>query len=81
MRNEDELDGVYSTQTISPLILVCVCQIIIIIFSSYIKCVYDYIISQLTWLGYVIVLLSMGLSPQGYTVRYILVEENIRYTQ
>ena len=57
------------------------CQIIIIIFSSCIKCVYDFIISQLTWLGYVIVLLSMGLSPQGYTVRYILVAENIRYTQ
>ena len=60
---------------------ICVYKIIIIIFSSYIKCVYDFIISQLTWLGYVIVLLSMGLSPQGYTVRYILVVENIRYTQ
>ncbi len=58
------------------------CKKIIIIFSSYIKCVYDFIISQLTWLGYVIVLLSMGLSPQGYTVRYIiLVAENIRSTQ
>jgi hypothetical protein len=79
MRSEDKMDGVYSTQTFPPFNMLC--KIIIIIFSSYFKCVYDYIVLLLlAWLDYVVVLLSTWLC-QGYLVRYILGTDDIRYTQ
>jgi hypothetical protein len=38
-------------------------------------------ISQLTWFGYVVILLGIWHYPHGYIVRYIHGTDVIRYTQ